>query len=117
MIAVRMMQVTVDDIVGVIAMRDGGMTAVGRMDVAGGLFRRAVSGSAGVGIGGTDGNGVFVHVPAMTVMQVAVIKVVGVTVMSDGEMTAAGTVLMLVRLGVFGVSTTADHECQRDNER
>ena len=117
MVAVRMMQVAVDDVIGVVAMRDGGVPAVRGMDVARGLFRGSVTRRAGGRIGGGDGDDVLVHMPAVTVVQVAVIQVVGVAVMHDGEVAAAGAVRMRVGAGMFGVrGTTARDEGERHDE-
>ena len=111
MVTVRMMQVTVDDVIGVIAMWHGGVAAVGRVRVSGRFFGGPMAGSAGCGIGGADGDDVFVHMRAVGVVQMTAIEVVRVTVMGYGQMAAAGAVLMLVGLGVFGVrGTTARDE-------
>ncbi len=112
MIAVRMMQVTVDDVINMVAMRNGGVTAIRGVDVTGGGFVRAVTGRAFVGIRGADGEGVVVHMRAVHVMQMACIKVVGVTVVRDGEMAATGAVLMRMVFRVFGMSRAGG-----DNER
>jgi hypothetical protein len=71
MVAVRMMQVAVDDVVGVIAVRNGGVAAGGAVSVARRLFARAVSGSALVGIRGADGEDMVIYVAGMHVMQMA----------------------------------------------
>jgi len=60
MITMRMMQVIAHDVIGVIAVRDGGVTAGGVMDMACGFLICAVTGRAGGGVGGSDGDGVFV---------------------------------------------------------
>lgn len=115
MIAVRMMQMTVDDVIGVVAMWYGGVTAVRGVDVPGGLFGRAMTGGALCGICGADGDGVFVRVRTMRMMQMAAIEVVGVTLMLNGEMATARAVLM--RVGVLGVcGTTASDERERNDE-
>ena len=116
-VAVRMMQVAVDDVVGMVAVRDGGVTAIGRVNMTSRLFCGAMTGRAGRGIDGGDGDDVLVHMPAMAVVQVAVIQVVGMTVMRDGKMATARAVLMLVRLGMFGVrGTTASDERERNEQ-
>ena len=107
---VGVMEVPIDDVIGVVAMRDGGVTAVRGMDVARGLFRGSVTRRAGGRIGGGDGDDVLVHMPAVTVVQVAVIQVVGVAVMRDGEVAAAGAVRMRVGAGMFGVRGTSTHD-------
>ena len=117
MVAVRMMQVAADDVISVVAMRYGGVTAVAGVGVTSGLFGGAVSGRAGVGICGADGNDVFVHMRTVGVMQMTSIKIVSVTVMRDGEMTTARAVRMLVGFGVLGVcGATASDERERNEQ-
>lgn len=69
-----------------------------------------------IGVRDTDGDDVFVHMCAVGVMQMLAVEVVGVTVMGDGEMTAARAVLMLMGLGVFVVGATDSDERQRRDE-
>jgi hypothetical protein len=118
MIAVRMMQMAVDHVIGVVAMWHGGVTAVQRVDMTNGFFVSAMTRRAGSGIDGVDGDDVFVHMRAVGVMQMLAIKVIGVTVVSDSEMTATRAVLMWVGVSVFGMggATTGDHRQRPDEE-
>ncbi len=101
-----------------VAVRNGGVTAVRRVDVTGGNFVRAVTGSAWRGIGGADGDDMFIHMRAVGVMQMTAVKIIGVTVVLDGEVAAARAMLMLVGLGVFGVrGATAGDERERDEQK
>lgn len=111
-IAIQMMEMTVNEMVNVVAVRDGIMTAVRAVDVIGGVFGSGEARRAFVRISGADGEGVFVHMGAVHVMQMACIKVVGVTVVRDGEMAATGAVLMRMAFRVFGMSRAGG-----DNER
>lgn len=117
MVAVRVVQVAADEIIGVVAVRHGRMPAVRPMDVASGLFVRAMAGSALNGICGADGNDVIVHMPAVLVVQVAGVKVVGVTVVNDGEVAAIGAVNVRMRSGVLlVVGARGGDEGERQNE-
>ena len=92
------MQVAADEVIGVITVRDGGMTAARAMRVIPGVSSAIVAGCATSGIGGADRQRVFVRVPRVHVMQVPVVEIVGVTVVRDGDVPAAWPVR--VRLGV-----------------
>lgn len=61
MVAIGMMQMTVDQIVGVVAVGNGGVAAVGCVFVAGCVFISAMAGSADGGIRFADGDGMLVH--------------------------------------------------------
>lgn len=106
MAGVGMMEMAVDQIVDVVIVGDGGVTAVGAVDVgrvvAGALVVRGASGR----IGGGDGNDMLVDMTFVQVMQVAVVEVIDMIVMLYGGMTAAGGVYMVV----IGVSVTSRHK-------
>jgi len=85
-IAVRMMKVSVNQIVHMIAMRNGGVTAIGAVDVLPVMAFRAQR--AFVGIHGADRDDVFVHVVTMRMMQMAVVKIIHVPLMHDGDVPA-----------------------------
>lgn len=99
MVAMRVMQASVNQIVNVIAVRNGGMTAFRSVNVLGGMFGGGETRRALVGVRGTDGNRVFVHMIAVRMMQMAVVKIVHMSVMLDGGVSAAGA----VNVGVIGV--------------
>jgi hypothetical protein len=113
MVAVSIVQVTADNVVGVVAVGNGGMTAIGGVSVASGLFARTMSGSALDWICGADGQGVVVHMAGMGVVQMAGVEVVGVAVMLNGGVTATGAVLMWMRGGVLGMCR-ATGDCEGD---
>jgi hypothetical protein len=104
MVAVRMMQVTLDQIIDVIAMRDGGMAAVRAVHVLGIVPAALVARRAGVRIFGGDGDRVIFNVIALSVMKMSVVQVIDVSVMLDRHMSAIGAVL---------VSMSFVHFCRR----
>ena len=71
MVAVRVVQVAVDQVVDVVTVRDGFVAATGAMDVAGLVAAAFVLGRAAVGVGGRDRDHVLVDVVAMRMVQVA----------------------------------------------
>ena len=116
-VAVRLMQVTVDDVVSMVAVWNGGVAAGGVVNVAGGLFVRAMAGCALIGIRGTHGDGVVIHVRTVDLMQMAVVEVVGVAVVLDGGVAATCPVLMRVSLSMLGVRRAAGgDEGNRDEQ-
>jgi hypothetical protein len=103
MAAMRMMEASVNQIVNMIAMGNGGMPAIGTMDVFGGMFRGSKTGSAVVRVGGVNRNRVFVHMVAVRVMQMAVVKIVHVPFVLDGGVSASRTVDVRM-VGMSGAS-------------
>lgn len=91
-VAVRMMEMSSNEVVNMVAMRNSGVTAIGTMHVIRGVFFRRETGCASVGIGSADFNDVFVHMFAVRMMQVAFVKIIHVTIMHDGNISAAGAV-------------------------
>jgi hypothetical protein len=82
---VRMMSVARDQVVDVVAVRHGLVSAAGPVSVSLGVARAAVCGCAARGVCGADVENTFVDVTVMVVMKVAVVKVVDVvTVLDDG---------------------------------
>lgn len=117
MVAVRMMQVTGDQIIGVIAVRHGGMAAVGGVNVTGWLLARSMTRSALVGVRGADGNGVVVNVTDVLMMQMARVEIVRVMVVGNRGMTAIGAVNVGVRSGMLLVTRArSDDERERQDE-
>ncbi len=103
--AVRVMQVALHQVIGMVAVRHGFMAAaravlVGLVMAAAGVFRRALA-----GILLAHGQLVLFHVLALDVVQVAVVQVIDMAVMLDCGVPAAGAVLMVV----VGVGGTGRH--------
>lgn len=94
---VRMMQVTVNEVVDVIAMRHGGVSATGTMNVIGRVSGTGMAAATCVGIGGRHGHRMFLHdAVGRLVVQVSVVEVVSVPVVLNGDMATAGTVNVIV---------------------
>jgi hypothetical protein len=95
---VRVVEVTLDQIIGVIAVRHAGMSARGAVDVVGRVAGAAVVRRALRRVGRVDGDRVLIDVIAVDVMQVPIVEVVDVAGVLDREMAAAGAVNMVVAL-------------------
>ena len=104
MVAVRMMQVTGDQIIGVIAVRHGGMAAVGGVNVTSRLLARSMTRSALVGIRGADGDDMIVNMPGVLMMQMARVEIVRMMVVGNRGMAAIGAVNVRVRSGMLLVA-------------
>jgi hypothetical protein len=92
--AVRVMEVVVDEIVDVIAVRDLLVAAVRAVGVGAVVLAAGVIGCAGVRMLRVDLQDVLVDVVAVRVVEVAAVEVVDVVVMLDGLVAAAGPVLV-----------------------
>ena len=92
------MQVPVDQVIDVIAVRHGLVAATGSMFMA--LFMAAtiVVRSCGCRISRVDGNHVLVHMPLVKMVQVPVVEIVRVSLVLNRGMPTAGAVLMRVRV-------------------
>ncbi len=94
--SVGMMEVAIDQIIHMIAMGDGGVAAIGPVDVgrvmAAAKMRRCAVGRILRG----DLEHAFVVVAIMRLMEVAIMQEVDVVAVGDGEVAAAFAVLMLV---------------------
>jgi len=88
----RMMQSAINQIIHVVAVRNSGVAAVGTVNVLPIMAFRAQR--AFVGIHGADGDGVFVYVVAVRMMQVPVVKVIHVSVVHDCDVSAIFTMDM-----------------------
>ncbi len=102
--AVGVVEVAVHEVVHVVAVRHGFVSASGAVLVvrivgAAGVIGRAVS-----RVRAADRQEVLVHVVGVGMMEVAVVQVVGVAVMAHGQVTAAFPVNVLV-----AVVTIAGH--------
>jgi hypothetical protein len=103
MSAVRVMEMAVDEIIDVVAVGYGLVAAAGAVDVGGIMGAAVVLRGAGVGVGRREGDGVFVDVAIVEMVQVAIVKIVDVIAVLDGGMTAARLMLMsMFRMSVAG---------------
>lgn len=96
MIAMRMMQMTVDQVVDVVAMRDGLMPAPRSMVVSWGVSGACVLGRANVRIGGRYRDHVFVNMIRMRMVEMAVVQIVDMAIVAHCGVPALGAVLMIV---------------------
>lgn len=103
-VAVRMVQVALDEVVHVVAVGQGFVAAAWAVLVVGGVGSAVVLRSAGDGILRADLDRMLVVVALVGVMEVAVVQIVDVTVVFDGGVSAAGAVDMLMGMMdyVFG---------------
>ena len=106
-VAVRVVQVAIDEVIDVVAMRHRFVAAAGAMHVAGFVAVAVVVRGADVRVGGADGDAVFIDVVAVRVVQVAVVQVINVAFVFDGGVTAIRAVLVFVVGVVRFVAATA----------
>lgn len=99
MISIRMVQVTGHQIIRVISVRHGGMTALVAVRMVGRVLARAVAGRAANRIGRAYSEDMFVCMSAVGTMQVAAIQIVNMPGMMHGQVTTAGAVR--VRMGAM----------------
>jgi hypothetical protein len=107
--AVRMMEVPGNEVVDMIAVRDGFMTTVGSVDVGGVVSAASVSGGAGVGICWGYGKSVLVDVVTVGLVEMAIVQVVDVAIVQDGGVATAGAMLVGVRLVNFVIHDGLGH--------
>ena len=100
MVAVRMMQVAVDEIVDVVAVRHRLVPATWPMLMTRLVPGAAMLGRAAVGILRRDLDHVLVDMVAVHVMQVPIVQVVDMIAMPHGGVATVGTVLVCV-IGVM----------------
>lgn len=96
MVAVRMVQVAIDQVIRVVAVRHLRMAAIGAVDVARRMSAALMVGRAGVRVNGIHFEHAFVDVVAVGVMQMAIVQIVDVPVVFDRQMAAIGTVRVFV---------------------
>lgn len=101
MVAMRVMQVAVHQVVHMIAVRHRFMAAIGPVHVIRVMARAAVLGRALRGVFGIHFQAMLVHMAVMHVMQMAIVQIVGVAVVLDGGVAAGRAVLMGVFAGVL----------------
>jgi hypothetical protein len=93
-VAVRMMQVTVDQVVDVVAVRHRLVAATWTVAMVRVMAGAAMVGRAAVGVPLAHGDDMLVDVVLVRMMQVAVMEIVDVAIMAHREMAAPGTVRM-----------------------
>lgn len=88
-IAVHVVQVPADEIVGVVAVGNRFVPAIGAVSVPLVVPATAVRGRALGWIRGIDGEAALVDVVAMNMVQMSIVQVVAVVAMADGLVAAA----------------------------
>jgi len=96
MIAMGVVQVAVDQVVDMVAMGHRFVAAAVAVNMAGLVAGAVMLWGAGVGVGLVYRQRVFVYMPVVGVMQVAVVQVIHVIIMLDGSVAAVRAVLMIV---------------------
>ncbi len=91
---VLMMQVALDEVVHVIAVRDRLVTAVRSMHVLRIVIAAGVTAGTRIGVGRAHFERVLINVPLVQVMKMSVMQEVGVAVVPDLGVTAVGTVVV-----------------------
>jgi len=91
------MQVPIHQVIGVVAMRHGFVTAARPMFVCRIVAAADMASGRGTRVSGVDGNDVLIDVSFMQMMQVPIMQIIRVAFMLDGGMAASRTVLMRVR--------------------
>lgn len=103
---VGVMKVAIDQVVDVIPMRHGLVTTAGSVDVRRIVAGTHVTAGASIRVGLVDRDHVLVDVVAVKVVEVPVMKVVRVSVVSQGRMPTLGSVDVGVVLMDFAVTHT-----------
>src|SRR5689334_23274742 len=93
-VAVRMVQVALDEVIHMIAMRNRFVAAAGAVDVALGVAAAGVGRGAGSGILATDVDLVLLDLAARGMVQVAVVQVIDVPIVLDCGVATAGAMSM-----------------------
>ena len=95
-VAVRVVQVAIDEVIDVVAMRYGFVSAAGAVYMSRFVAVAVMIWGADVRVGGADGDAVFIDVVVVRVVQVAVVQVINVAFVFDGGVTAIRAVLVFV---------------------
>lgn len=108
MSAMWMVQVAVHKVVDVITVRHRFVAAIEAMNVARRMTIAGMAHGTMVRVRTADGNSVLLVVVTLVVMQVAVVQVVDVIAMPNGDMSASGAVDM--KMSALGVNLMGHNE-------
>jgi hypothetical protein len=98
-----MVQVTVHEIIDMIAVRNGGMSAPGAMHVVLGMSAARMFRSAPIRMLGIHLDHMFVHVPAMGMVQMSIVQIIDVvTVLHRCVAAAWAMFVVVVRMNTAG---------------
>lgn len=95
-IAVRMVQMAGDEIIDMIAMWNSLVTAAGSMNVGGIMSATSMVGRASIRVLAAHFDCMFVHVIAMRMMKMAIMEVIQMVAVSDGNVAAVGSMGVIV---------------------
>jgi hypothetical protein len=95
-VAVGMVQVTVDEIVHMVAMRDRFVTAARSMNVSSIMSGAAMVGRATIRILVAHFNPMFVHMIGVRMVKMAIVEIIHVVAVPDRKMAAAGSMRVVV---------------------
>ena len=99
MVAVRVMQVAIDQIIDVVAVRHRFVAAARAVPMALGVALATVLRRAGSRVRGTDGQHVLLDVAATGVVQVAIVQVIDVPFVNNAGVAAVRPVDVIGRMG------------------
>ncbi|MCH9809464.1 MAG: hypothetical protein K0U74_17200 [Alphaproteobacteria bacterium] len=94
MITMRVVQVAIDQVANMVAVRDGFVTATWAMNMPGLVPVAAMVRRAGVWIPVAHFNHMLVHVVAVGMMQVPIMQIINVITVLDGGVPAAGAMVV-----------------------
>lgn len=104
-IAVRMVQVTIDKIIHMVPMRYCFVPAIGAMHMPGFVTAAFMVRGAGVGVRSRHPDGMLVVMALVRVVHMAIVQVIYVSIVFDGGVTASGAmfvVVVIMRMMMFG---------------
>jgi hypothetical protein len=97
-VAMGMMQMAIDEVIDMIAMRHRLVAATGTVAVSLIMTAALMLGGAGIGVRGRHLERVLFHAAAGGMMQMAIVEVIGVAIVLDGRVAARRPMLMRVPL-------------------
>lgn len=104
-IAVRMVQVPVNQIVHMVTVGYRGMAAIWPMHVIGCMTGALVLWRTGIGVCCRDANHMFIDMVTVRMVQMAIMQIVNMPLMLNGDVPAIGPMLVVV-VGVVGMGTS-----------
>ena len=105
MVAVRVVQVSVDQVVDVVAVRHSFVSTAPAVHMPGLMAGAPVLGRTAIGVAVGYFDHVLMHVVAVGMVQVSIVKVIDVVAMADGGVSAARPVFMVV-MGVLRIGAS-----------
>jgi hypothetical protein len=96
MVAVRVMEMAVDQIVDVVGMGDCFMATACGVDMVNGMTTAGMVGGANVGVPGGHFDYMLIDMVAMQMMEMPIMQIVDMVVVANGGVAAIGTMPMAV---------------------